>query len=109
MSPTHRPPTTTVNPPGHLIGAPLDVQARVRGLGRRSSFSYTSRQHWAASRMAAATEAGHILRLVPDRPADTAWLKLGAKPGLCGDCIHAKINETRRGTAYLRCMRAAWD
>jgi hypothetical protein len=54
-------------------------------------------------------EAGHILRRVPDRPADTAWLKLGAEPGLCGDCIHAKLNETRRGTAYVRCMRAAWD
>jgi propionyl-CoA synthetase len=38
-----------------------------------------------------------------------AWLKLGAQPGLCADCRHAKLNETRRGTAYLRCTRAAWD
>ena len=38
-----------------------------------------------------------------------AWARLGGPPGLCGDCRHAKINETRRGTAYLRCLRAAWD
>jgi hypothetical protein len=42
-------------------------------------------------------------------PHDAAWLKLGAEPGLCAACQHAKLNETRRGTAYLRCMRAAWD
>ena len=47
---------------------------------------------------------------MPDRPpADAAWLKLGAEPGLCEACRHAKLNETRRGTAYLRCLRAAWD
>ena len=34
---------------------------------------------------------------------------LGAAPGLCADCQHAKLNQTRRGTAYLRCLRAAWD
>lgn len=34
---------------------------------------------------------------------------LGAEPGLCAACTHAKVNETRRGTAYLRCLRAAWD
>lgn len=44
-----------------------------------------------------------------DRPADPAWLKLGAAPGLCATCVHAKLNETHRGTAYLRCTRAAWD
>jgi hypothetical protein len=44
-----------------------------------------------------------------DRPPDGAWLKLGAAPGLCGACRHAKLNETRRGTAYIRCLRAAWD
>jgi len=38
-----------------------------------------------------------------------AWAKLGEQPGLCRDCRHAKINETRRGTAYLRCTRAEWD
>jgi hypothetical protein len=42
-------------------------------------------------------------------PPDAAWLKLGAEPGLCAACQHAKLNETRRGTAYLRCTRAAWD
>ena len=42
-------------------------------------------------------------------PPDAAWLKLGAEPGLCAACQHAKFNETRRGTAYLRCTRAAWD
>ena len=51
----------------------------------------------------------HILRLMPDRPPDAAWLKLGAEPGLCGACRHAKLNETRRVTACLRCTRAAWD
>jgi propionyl-CoA synthetase len=44
-----------------------------------------------------------------DRPSDAAWQKLGAEPGLCEACKHAKLNETRRGTAYLRCLRAAWD
>src|SRR5919198_4250704 len=51
----------------------------------------------------------HILRLMNDRPPDGAWLKVGAEPGLCGACRHAKLNETRRGTAYIRCKRAAWD
>lgn len=44
-----------------------------------------------------------------DQSADGAWRKLGVPPGLCGTCVHAKLNETRRGTAYLRCTRAAWD
>jgi len=42
-------------------------------------------------------------------PPGSAWLKLGAEPGLCAGCQHAKLNETRRGTLYLRCTRAAWD
>ena len=42
-------------------------------------------------------------------PADLAWRKLGAEPGLCVSCRHAKLNETRRGTAYVRCTRAVWD
>jgi hypothetical protein len=46
---------------------------------------------------------------VPGQPPDATWLKLGAEPGLCAACQHAKLNETRRGTAYLRCTRAAWD
>jgi hypothetical protein len=43
------------------------------------------------------------------RPPDAAWLKLGLEPGLCRACRHAKLNETRRGTAYLRCTRSASD
>jgi hypothetical protein len=43
-------------------------------------------------------------------PAPAAgWAKLGAAPGLCLTCRHAKLNQTRRGTAYLRCGRSAWD
>jgi hypothetical protein len=38
-----------------------------------------------------------------------AWAKLGGRPGLCLDCRYAKISETHRGTAYLRCLRSAWD
>ena len=37
------------------------------------------------------------------------WSRLGSPPGWCANCQHAKLNETRRGTAYLRCTRAAWD
>jgi hypothetical protein len=51
----------------------------------------------------------HILPVMPDWPPDAVWLKLGAEPGLCRACRHAKLNQTRRGTAYLRCTRAAWD
>jgi hypothetical protein len=51
----------------------------------------------------------HTLLFVPGQSPDAAWLKLGADPGLCAGCEHAKLNETRRGTAYLRCTRAAWD
>lgn len=38
-----------------------------------------------------------------------AWERLGAPAGLCQGCAHALLNQTRRGTAYLRCGRAAWD
>ena len=38
-----------------------------------------------------------------DQPADSAWAKLGAPAGLCQSCAHGKLNETRKGTAYLRC------
>ena len=38
-----------------------------------------------------------------------AWARLGAPAGLCESCRHARLNETNRGTAYLRCTRAAWD
>lgn len=44
-----------------------------------------------------------------DRAPDGVRLKLGGEPGLCGGCRHAKLNQTRRGTVYLRCTRAAWD
>jgi hypothetical protein len=42
-------------------------------------------------------------------PRADAWRLLGAAPGLCASCQHAKLNATNRGTAYLRCTRAAWD
>ena len=38
-----------------------------------------------------------------------AWTALGGPAGLCADCVHPKLNLTRRGTAYLRCLRAEWD
>jgi propionyl-CoA synthetase len=38
-----------------------------------------------------------------------AWAKLGEEPGQCLSCRYAHVNETRRGTAYLRCGRSAWD
>jgi propionyl-CoA synthetase len=44
-----------------------------------------------------------------DSPSDAGWLKLSAEPGLCQACRHAKLNQTGRGTAYVRCTRAAWD
>jgi hypothetical protein len=34
---------------------------------------------------------------------------LPVAPGLCGECRHASVKGTNRGTAYLRCTRAAWD
>ena len=34
---------------------------------------------------------------------------LPVDPGLCGTCMHASVKGTNRGTAYLRCTRAAWD
>ncbi len=34
---------------------------------------------------------------------------LSVDPGLCGACLHAAVKGTNRGTAYLRCTRAAWD
>lgn len=30
-------------------------------------------------------------------------------PGLCGDCRHALLNQTRRGPVYLRCGLASTD
>ncbi|SEK93395.1 hypothetical protein [Streptacidiphilus jiangxiensis] len=41
--------------------------------------------------------------------ATSALAKLGAHPGLCLGCAHRLLNETRRGTAYLRCGGAASD
>jgi hypothetical protein len=35
--------------------------------------------------------------------------KLPVDPGLCGECQHAAVKPTQRGTTYLRCTRAAWD
>ncbi len=44
-----------------------------------------------------------------DRPAGDLRSALGSDPGLCWACRHSKVNQTRRGTAYLRCTRAEWD
>jgi hypothetical protein len=41
--------------------------------------------------------------------AASALTKLGAHPGLCLGCRHGLLNETRRGTAYLRCGLASTD
>lgn len=38
-----------------------------------------------------------------------AWAHLGAPAGLCRDCVHAHLTVTRRGAAYLRCLRAQTD
>lgn len=43
------------------------------------------------------------------RMTGDGWALLGADPGLCAHCQYHKLNVTRRGTAYLRCGRAAWD
>jgi hypothetical protein len=45
----------------------------------------------------------------PHEPDDDPWSKLGGTPGLCATCVHARVNQTRRGPAYLRCARAAED
>lgn len=46
----------------------------------------------------------------PSDPSDAhALAALGSDPGLCASCLHSKVNQTRRGTAYLRCTRAEWD
>lgn len=43
------------------------------------------------------------------RPATASAPPSPPDPGLCGTCRHVHKNETRRGTAYFRCTRAAWD
>jgi hypothetical protein len=45
----------------------------------------------------------------PDQGTVASGSALPVSPGLCGDCRHALVKETHRGTAYLRCGRAAWD
>ena len=37
------------------------------------------------------------------------WSSLPTAPGLCSACQYALLNQTRRGTVYLRCGRATWD
>lgn len=37
------------------------------------------------------------------------WSGLPTTLGLCSSCKYALLNQTRRGTVYLRCGRAAWD
>jgi propionyl-CoA synthetase len=46
---------------------------------------------------------------VTDRDTISNAAALPVDPGICGDCRHALVKETNRGTAYLRCGRAAWD
>jgi hypothetical protein len=46
---------------------------------------------------------------VTDRGTAASVPPLPVDPGMCGDCRHALVKETHRGTAYLRCGRAAWD
>jgi hypothetical protein len=46
---------------------------------------------------------------VPDQETAASLAALPVRPGMCGDCRHALVKETHRGTAYLRCGRAAWD
>ena len=41
--------------------------------------------------------------------AQDPWVGLGAPPGLCHSCVHAHLTVTRRGTTYLRCLRAQTD
>ncbi|MEY9890519.1 hypothetical protein ABIA31_004177 [Catenulispora sp. MAP5-51] len=36
-------------------------------------------------------------------------LPVGPEPGLCAMCSHVHRNETRKGTVYWRCTRAADD
>jgi hypothetical protein len=63
----------------------------------------------------AATSRRHLPSLAPggyvpnqDSPATTPPV-LPVDPGLCGDCRHASVKSTNRGTVYLRCTRSAWD
>lgn len=37
------------------------------------------------------------------------WDGLTTEPGLCRTCCHPLLNQTRRGSVFLRCGRAAWD
>jgi hypothetical protein len=46
---------------------------------------------------------------MPDKEAVASRPALPVDPGMCGNCRHALLKETHRGTAYLRCGRAAWD
>jgi hypothetical protein len=46
---------------------------------------------------------------LPDKEAVASRSALPVDPGMCGKCRHALVKETHRGTAYLRCGRAAWD
>jgi hypothetical protein len=44
------------------------------------------------------------------QPAEqAASSRLPVDAGMCGNCRYAAVKATRRGTAYLRCTRAAWD
>jgi hypothetical protein len=44
-----------------------------------------------------------------EEPSASPPPALPVDPGRCGDCRHALVKATNRGTAYLRCARSAWD
>jgi hypothetical protein len=48
-------------------------------------------------------------KTAPDQGTVASVSALPVDPGMCRDCRHALVKETHRGTAYLRCGRAAWD
>jgi hypothetical protein len=46
---------------------------------------------------------------VPDESEAPELTDLRATAGLCGQCRHAIVRPTKRGTVYLRCALAAVD
>lgn len=44
----------------------------------------------------------------PAPPPEEAWLRLGAEPGLCRSCCHARLKISAR-SVFLRCALADQD
>ena len=40
---------------------------------------------------------------------DSGYPRRMVAAGLCGGCRHARLNQTRRGPVYLRCLLAGVD